>query len=178
MNIITRGAEELAVRPEAPDDEPGVGRVLTSAFPTEAEATLVAGLRKSASPIVSLVAEEAGMVVGYIMFSPVRFPAAAGLQIMGLTPMAVVPERQKQGIGSALVRHGLEHCRRLGTGAVVVLGHAEYYPRFGFVAATTKGIRSQYDVPQEAFMVLELTSGCLDGRRGTVKYHPAFAGLE
>ena len=96
---------------------------------------------------------------------------------MGLAPMAVLPGRQRQGIGSELVRAGLDECRRLGFGAIVVLGHAEYYPRFGFVPASKFGLKSEYDVPDDVFMALELIPGALRGRAGTIRYHPTFAAM-
>jgi putative acetyltransferase len=96
---------------------------------------------------------------------------------MGLAPMAVLPARQRQGIGSALVRDGLGRCRELGYEAVVVLGHPGYYPRFGFVPASRFGIGCEYDVPAEVFMALELVPGALRGKPGTIRYHPAFAEL-
>ncbi len=96
---------------------------------------------------------------------------------MGLAPMAVIPSCQRNGIGSALVRAGLDQCRQLGYGAVVVLGHPEYYPRFGFTPAGQFGLRSEYDVPEEVFVALELDAGFLSGASGTVKYDPAFSSL-
>ena len=96
---------------------------------------------------------------------------------MGLAPMAVLPGRQRQGIGSALVRSGLDECRRFGFDAVVVLGHADYYPRFGFVRASTFGLMSEYDVPDDVFLALELRLGTLGQGGGTIRYHPAFAAV-
>jgi putative acetyltransferase len=93
---------------------------------------------------------------------------------MGLAPMAVLPEYQRQGIGTLLVREGLQDCRRIGHDVVVVLGHPDYYPRFGFVRASSKGLRSVYDVADDVFMVAELTAGALKGRTGLVRYHPEF----
>lgn len=97
-----------------------------------------------------------------------------GLKIMGLAPMAVVPEHQRKGIGSALVHAGLEQCRQLGFGAVVVLGHPDYYPRFGFSSSTCFGIGCEYEVQAEVFMVLELQQRFLAGASGKIKYHGAF----
>ena len=96
---------------------------------------------------------------------------------MGLAPMAVMPVRQRQGIGSTLIRDGLHACKRIGATAVVVLGHATYYPRFGFAPASRFGLKCQYDVPDEAFMAVEIESGALQDRGGTVTYHPAFEGV-
>lgn len=88
--------------------------------------------------------------------------------------MAVAPSKQRQGIGSALVRAGLDRCRALGAGAVVVLGHPGFYPRFGFAPSTHFDITSEYDVPEEAFMVVELERGFIRGASGTIRYHESF----
>jgi putative acetyltransferase len=166
----------MIVRPERAADVAGVYVVNASAFPTSAEAKLVDALREAARPVVSLVAEEAGAIVGHIFFSPVTVPNAP-TRVMGLAPMAVLPARQRAGIGGALVKAGLAACKDLGAGAVVVLGHVDYYPRFGFVPASRYGLRCEYDAPADAFMALELEPGALAGAGGTVKYHEGFAGL-
>jgi putative acetyltransferase len=144
------------------------------AFERPAESDLVAALRERAQSTISLVAEDKGVVVGHIMFSPVVLPQHRELKIMGLGPMAVVPAQQRTGLGSALVRAGLEQCRKLGFGAVVVLGHPDYYPRFGFSPAARFGIGCEYEAPQEAFMAIELQPGYLKGASGKVEYHAAF----
>lgn len=164
----------MLIRNEDPMDYAAVHRVNKSAFETPAEANLVNVLRKDAHPIVSLVAEENREIVGYIMFSPVSLSDHAGFKIMGLGPMAVVPEQQGKGIGSALVKAGLERCKELGFGAAVVLGHSGYYPRFGFAPSIRFGIGCEYEVPQDAFMVLELQTGYLQGAKGIIKYNAAF----
>jgi putative acetyltransferase len=122
----------MLIRPETVNDHDAVHAINVSAFETPAEADLVDGLREQASPIISLVAQEHLEIVGHIMFSPATLSDFADLKIMGLAPMAVVAEHQRQGIGSALVRAGLEKCKQLDFTAVVVLGHQDYYPRFGF----------------------------------------------
>ncbi len=166
----------MVVRPEWTEDHESVRRVNELAFEQPIEADLVDALRANARPYISLVAVVDEQVVGHIFFSPVSIESESSVFIaMGLAPMAVLPEYQNQGIGSRLVREGLKECQRLGHGIVVVLGHANYYPRFGFTPASLKGLRSEYDVPDEVFMVTELVAGALEGRRGLVKYHPEFA---
>lgn len=187
------------IRPETPADHAAVSRVHRRAFGRADEADLVDHLRQEASPTVSLVATEGeAAVLGHIFFSPVTIepgsidsgsidsgsiePGHRPVLTMGLAPMAVVPERQREGIGSALVEAGLRACREIGAEAVVVLGHPGYYPRFGFRPAETFGLRSEYDVPSEAFLAMELAPGALDARTpdasaGRVRYHPGFGGV-
>lgn len=162
------------IRDEQPGDVRCVHELNSLAFPTEAEANLVDALREEARPVISLVAVDNEALVGHIMFTPVEIGGSPSLKIMGLAPMAVVPDQQGRGIGTQLVTNGLEHCEDMDVEAVVVLGHPAYYPRFGFVPASTRGIDSEYGVPDEAFMILELKSGSLAGIEGTVHYHEVF----
>ncbi len=165
----------LHVRPEQPSDYAAVRRVNEDAFGEATEADLVDALRAAARPAVSLVAEQDGQVIGHIFFSPVEVVGAGGrFTAMGLAPMAVLPAHQLQGIGSALVRAGLEACLALGHDVVFVLGHPDYYPRFGFAPTAAYGIRCTYDAPPEAFMVAELRPGALAGRTGVVHFRPEF----
>ncbi|HEX8749112.1 MAG TPA: N-acetyltransferase, partial [Pyrinomonadaceae bacterium] len=144
----------ITIRAETAEDVSSVRRVNELAFERKEEAELVDRLRSAVEFFVSLVALSDARVVGHIFFSPVTLEAeAADFPLMGLAPMAVLPGYQNQGIGSQLVLDGLEQCRRMGCYAVVVLGHPEYYPRFGFVPASRKGLRCEYPVPDEAFMV-------------------------
>lgn len=159
------------IRPERREDFEQVRRVNVEAFGQEAEADLVEHLREGGGAALSLVAVQDGEVVGHILFSPVAFEPREGggdrlPRMAGLAPMAVLPGLQRPGIGSGLIEHGLAACRRDGFEAVVVLGHPEYYPRFGFEPAARRGIASEYPVPDEVFMVLELRPGALDGWSG------------
>ena len=167
----------MVIRDETRRDHEAVRELNEAAFESDAEARLVDALREQATPVVSLVAEEDSAIVGHILFSPVTLTDHESLGIMGLAPMAVAPSRQRQGIGSSLVRAGLDRCRDLGAGAVVVLGHPEFYPRFGFVPSTRFDIGCEYDVPEDVFMVTELKPGFLRGTSGTIRYHPAFGEL-
>jgi putative acetyltransferase len=166
----------MHIRAEAAADHAQVHELNVAAFGGDAEARLVGLLRAQASPLVSLVADDDGAVAGHILFSPVSLPGIEGLA-MGLAPMAVVPARQRSGIGSALVKVGLDYCKELRAIAVVVLGHPEFYPKFGFSPAARFGLQCEYDVPAEAFMAIELRAGVLRGLSGTVKYHAAFSQL-
>jgi len=166
------------VRAETTEDHDAVYRINELAFGQLNEADLVDALRINASPYFSLVAVIDEHVVGHIFFSPVSIESEnSAFTAMGLAPMAVLPEYQNQGIGSQLVREGLRECQRLGHDIVVVLGHPDYYPRFGFAPASLKGLRSEYEVPDEVFMVAELLPDALAGRHGLVKYHPEFRNV-
>jgi putative acetyltransferase len=165
----------LIIRDEYPEDFPAVFDINTSAFETDLEARLVNILRRRARPVVSLVAERDDTLLGHIMFSPVQIDEeAAGGRTMGLAPMAVRPEAQNQGVGSKLVQAGLDACRALRTELVFVLGHPEYYPRFGFKPAADSGFHFKDPKLNDFFFVLELTKGAASGLSGEVRYHPAF----
>ena len=164
----------IVIRAETTQDHISVRSVNQLAFGRQNEADLVDALREKARPYISLVAIVDDEAVGHIFFSRVSVESADPFTAMGLAPMAVLPAHQNQGIGSHLVREGLRESRRLGCDIVVVLGHPNYYPRFGFVPASLKGLRSEYDVPDEVFMVAELIPDALNGRGGLVKYHSEF----
>jgi putative acetyltransferase len=166
----------ITIRPELPEDFAMVFEIHERAFGRPEEAQLVEELRCAANPQISLVAVRDAQVVGHIFFSPVTIEGQnSSVQAFGLAPMAVVPELQNQGIGSLLVREGLNTARRMGQNIVVVLGHTEYYPRFGFEIASRKGLRCEFPAPDEAFMVAELTPNALRGVSGLVKYLPEFS---
>jgi len=166
---------KLIIRPEAKEDFSTIRQLIREAFDTDAEANLVDALRKSNAEIISLVAEYRDTVVGHIFFSKVAIDGECpDIKICGLAPMAVLPEYQRQGIGSQLVNRGDEACRKAGFSAVIVLGHAQFYPRFGFEPSVNYKIKSEFDVPDEVFMIKELQRGTLVNCSGTIKYHDAF----
>jgi putative acetyltransferase len=166
----------MIIREERPDDVPSIHAVTREAFGQEGEALLVDLLRRNGKAVLSLVAEDDGVIFGHILFSPVTIGTANGsVTVPGLAPMAVRPDRQRQGIGSLLVRRAIDLLRQAGHRAVVVLGHPDFYPRFGFVPASSFGIRCEYDVPEGVFMALELVPGGLRDCAGLAKYGPEFA---
>lgn len=165
----------VIIRAETIEDQPAVRRVNELAFAGPSEAFLVDALRDKATPTISLVATLDEKVVGHIFFSPVTIESEeTAFTAMGLAPMAVLPTHQNQGVGSLLVQEGLSECSRLGHDIVVVLGHPNFYPRFGFQPASSKGLRCEYDVADEVFMVTELKPDAIAGRCGLVKYHAEF----
>jgi putative acetyltransferase len=166
---------EIRIRPEQPSDYETVFEVNRLAFETDVEAHLVAALRSVADPLISLVAERDGGVVGHILFSPVTVAHHENeIMTMGLGPMAVLPDFQRQEIGSQLVQAGLEACRALDVGAVFVLGHPNYYPRFGFQSAAEHDLHYQSADFDPYFMVMALQPGVLESLSGFVRYHPVF----
>lgn len=168
----------LTIRAESEKDYAAIRDVVEQAFEQPQEATLVEALRALASPFISLVAEEDGEIIGHILFTPVTVESEEGsFEAIGLAPLAVRPDHQRRGVGGKLVVAGLDACLQRGFDLIFVLGHAHYYPRFGFIPAIRKGFTCEYPVPEDVFMVAELRAGAAGGRRGLVKYHPAFAGL-
>jgi putative acetyltransferase len=166
----------ITIRREKREDAAGIRRVHEQAFEGPVEANVVEALRKRGAVTLSLVAVRDGDVVGHILFSPVDIRTESSSHTaVALGPMAVLPNIQRTGIGSRLVKHGIEELRHGAHGLVVVLGHPTYYPRFGFAPASGYGIGCEFEVPDEAFMILELQKGTWKGRRGTVQYQPEFS---
>jgi putative acetyltransferase len=166
------------IREEIADDYEAVRELNRTAFEGESVAQLVDRLRSDGAVVVSLVAVEENNIVGHILFSDLLIVTGqADLHAVSLAPMAVAPQFQRQGIGTALVRQGLAVCRERGKSIVVVLGHPAYYPRFGFSAELAKSLRGPY--AGNAWMALELIPGALAGVRGTVsvRYSRAFDGF-
>lgn len=168
----------ISIRHEQASDTAAIRRVNDLAFGQRAEGDLIDRLRAAGKVVLSLVAVEGDQVVGHLLFSPVTIECEAeNIAALGLAPVAVQPEHQRRGIGSQLVRAGLDECRRAGHKCVVVLGHPEYYPRFGFIPASRYGVSSEYNVADEKFMLIELQAGSLPRRKGVAKYQPEFSEL-
>ncbi len=163
------------VMAERPSDAQAIRRVNELAFGGSKEADLVDELRSACDELLSLVALDGSQLVGHILFSPVVIEGPAeALKGMGLGPMAVLPDCQGWGVGTSLVRAGLARLRRKSCPFVVVLGHPDYYPRFGFVKASTRGVRCPWEgVPEEAFMILPLNES-VPCPAGTARYRQEF----
>jgi len=168
--------ERVIIRSETENDIEAIFTVNAQAFPTDAEARLVNQLRNSTT-CISLVAEYQGKIVGHILFTPMTIVGSEELSLLGLAPMAVLPEMQRSGIGSLLVERGLTECKTSGCDAVAVLGHPEFYPKFGFKPSVRFNITSEYDVPDEVFMLQESVKGSLQNASGVMQYHPTFSTL-
>lgn len=167
------------IREETAGDYEAIRAVNRVAFGGSEEAALVDRLRADGLAVASLVAVERGEVASHILFSelPVKTDSGA-ISAASLAPMAVRPEWQRKGIGSALVRAGLDLCRARGKAVVIVLGHPGYYPRFGFSTDLASRIACPFPGADDAWMALELTPGALSGVTGTVRYPAAFGLVE
>lgn len=169
----------LFLRPERPADSAAIAHVNDRAFGGVFESRLVSVIRTGDNfiPELSIVAVADDDIVGHILFSKILIRSESGeFETLALAPMAVLPEYQKQGIGGRLLTYGLEQVRECGYDSVIVLGHKEYYPKFGFRKASHWNIRSPFQVEDEYFMAIELHTGALDGKAGTVEYPPEFMG--
>ncbi|MDZ4689643.1 MAG: N-acetyltransferase [Planctomycetaceae bacterium] len=162
----------ITIRHEQPGDEAGIRRVHQAAFPTALEGQLIDDLRRAGRLTISLVAECLDRIVGHIAFSPVT--AGDNQRGLGLAPLAVVPEQQRQGIGGALIRAGLAACRGRDAAFIVVLGDPGYYGRFGFQAASRWQLSGEYG-GGDVFQALELILGSIPVGGGLVRYAPEFA---
>jgi putative acetyltransferase len=163
------------VRPEAPGDHDAIRRVHELAFaPSTVEPRLVDALRAAGDlvPELCLVAVDGDEVTGHIAFSRGRLES--GHEVISLAPMAVLPDRQREGIGSALVRESLERAAGTDFPLAVVLGHPEYYPRFGFEPAARIGVLDPYGAPPEAWMAYRLPAYVPEAR-GLMSYAEAFS---
>ena len=163
----------IVIREELPGDEAAVSDVNTIAFGRPVEAEIVDRLRTSCPDQISLVAVDGDRVVGHILFTPAT--VNAGPVGMGLGPLAVLPDSQRRGIGSALIEHSIAALRGRGCPFILLYGHPGYYPRFGFERASAHGLASHLgEVPDEAFMVLVLDADTMVGVAGVTRLRAEF----
>jgi len=172
MNILIRKEEEKEYK--------NIYEVNKLAFGQENESKLVEKIRKSNNfiPDLSFVAEINNKIVGHILFSKIKIIGSSIFETLALAPMAVIPEFQRMGIGSELIKKGMEKVKELRFNSIIVLGHKDYYPKFGFKRASKWNIKCSFEVPDEVFMAIELTEGALKGKAGTVKYPDEFIDVE
>ena len=175
--FITPQTKMITIREEQHQDIHAIREVNIQAFGQNQEADLVDKIRKSSNDLISLVAVVQNTIVGHIFFSPVTIERKAKKIIrgMGLAPMAVLPAFQRQGVGTELVQDGIARVRKKGFPFIIVLGHASYYPRFGFEPASHYSIRCEWDVPDTAFMILLLNKSQMRESAGLARYLPEFA---
>lgn len=166
----------MKIRPETPKDYASIYKINHLAFEQENESKLIDKVRLGETfvPELSLVAEKKETVIGHILFSKIQINGTSYYPSLALAPMSVHPDFQKQGVGSQLVTIGLQLAKKLGFEHVVVLGHKDYYPKFGFKKASSFGVHCPFEVPDEVFMGIELVEGSLNGRGGVVEYPPVF----
>ncbi len=171
---------DVFIRHENPADYDAIKQVNDLAFGQAGEGLLVEQLRMNSAfiPKLSLVAEVEGKVLGHILFYPLVIKGKAeNFETLSLAPMSVLPEYQNLGIGSLLVKYGLERVQELKHDSVIVLGHEQYYPRFGFQKASKWQITCAYDVPDNAFMAIELAERALENKAGMVIFPKEFDSL-
>jgi putative acetyltransferase len=165
----------MIIREELANDIPGVRKVEEAAFGRKGEAELVDRLRQRNAATLSLVAIEGEDVVGHVLFSPGEVSnGTESWPCVGLGPVAVLPDHQRMGIGKKLIEAGLEKCWQAGVKAVFLLGDPAYYSRFGFKRTDRLGIRCEFEVPAEDFMVIAAEEGALTGWSGVMHYQPEF----
>jgi putative acetyltransferase len=166
------GDDHFQIREEAPGDESSIRDVNNRAFGQEEESKIVDALRSNGGVLLSLVATLRGQVAGHIMYSPATVGEVTGA---ALGPMAVAPEYQRRGMGSKLIEAGTQKLKERGCPFVIVVGHANYYPRFGFRPARGYGIHCEWNVPDDVFMLLVLDQNKMAGVTGMARYRPEFS---
>jgi putative acetyltransferase len=164
--------DAVVIRPAEPRDLPAIRAIIRHAFDRADEANLVEQLRDDGDVLCELMAASDIALQGHILYSRLRIERdGETIEAAALAPVSVLPHFQKQGLGGELIRAGNAHCAALGCAAIIVLGHAEYYPRFGFSAAATESLEALFSGPH--FMALELKPGTLKAG-GRVRYAKAF----
>lgn len=172
----------ITIREEEIEDYEEVENVIEESFKTAEftdndEHNLVKRLRRSNDYIkeLSLIAEENNKILGHVVLTKAIIKDKnRSVETLALAPLSVLPRYQKSGIGKSLMNKAIEKAKELGYKSIVVLGHESYYPKFGFKKASNYGIKAPFDVPDEAYVILELTPNALNGVNGTVQYSKAF----
>lgn len=165
--------ENLVIRSEKPEDQGAIRFINESAFERADEADLVDNLRREGAVVLSLVAETENQLLGHILFSRMWIDHGAdAIAAVALAPIAVLPSHQRIGIGTGLIESGLDRLRTLGERIVFVLGHPDYYTRFGFSTETTRGVEAPF--PRPAFMAVELGIEPIGGICGKARYAAPF----
>ena len=169
---------DITIQKETASQFEDIYQVNRLAFNQDAEAKLVNSLRRNNNvfvPELSLTALLDGKIVGHILFTKITIVSKdQNTESLALAPMAVLPEFQSKGIGGKLIQKGLTNAKELGFESVIVLGHEHYYPKFGFEPASKWNIKAPFDVPNNAFMAIELTTGALANINGVVQYPNEF----
>jgi len=167
---------DILIRKEEKKDYNDIFEINKSAFGQEEESKLIDKIRSGDNFIsdISLVAEIDGKIIGHILFSKIEISGSSIFKSLALAPMAVVPEFQKKGVGSKLIKEGIRKAKDLEFESIIVLGHKDYYPRFGFQKASKWNIKCPFEAPDETFMAIELFENALKDKSGTVVYPPEF----
>ena len=169
---------KIEIRSEIKEDLKAIYDLNKEAFGQPNESNLIDLLRLGESFIseLSLVAIIENKIVGHILFTKIKIINSNNLEFdsLALAPMAVAKKLQKQGIGSNLILAGLKKAKELGYKSVIVLGHKDYYPKFGFESTKKWNIKAPFDVPEEVFMGIELVQNAFKGISGIVKYPKEF----
>lgn len=157
--------QAITVRTESADDIKAIDVVHLSAFEGDDEVGFIDSLRNSSgyTAELSLLAEFNGRIVGHILLTKIRLQqSSSGIDVLALAPMAVVPSQSHRGIGSELVHTALEEAKKYGFKAIVVIGHPEFYQRFGFKQVSNWKLRSNLSVDQDLITAIELQPGALE----------------
>jgi len=171
---------DIVIRKEEEKDYKKIYEVNKLAFQQENEGKLIEKIREGDNffPELSLVAEIDNRIVGHILLSKIKIVGDSVYESLALAPMAVIPNLQRQGIGSALIKKGMEKAKEQGFSSIIVLGHKDYYPKFGFQKASKWNIRCPFEVSDEAFMAIELKENALKSKPGVVEYPDEFIEVE
>ncbi|MFX1521000.1 MAG: GNAT family N-acetyltransferase [Promethearchaeota archaeon] len=167
---------EIRIRQEVKEDYKRVYEINKMAFGQENESKLIEKIRRGPNfvPELSLVAEKDNEIVGHILFSKMKIVGESEYETLMLAPLAVIPKLQKQGIGGKLIKKGIEKAIELGFDSIIVVGHKDYYPKFGFQKASKWGVQCPFEVPEGAFMAIELTEKALENKAGVVQFPEEF----